>query len=164
MLYDIPPRSVVPIELDTLQRSPSTRGSSAVKDARGDLPHGVKVLATTGLAYYSGDDPMNLPWLAVGAAGFVSVTGTSSPIACARCTRRSRRASTPARARSTPRCCPCRGPWTGSGGVVFAKAALRLVGLDVGEPAPATAPGRRHPDARHRRRSGRRRPPVTLPS
>ena len=32
----------------------------------------------------------------------------------ARCSRRSRRASTPAPARSTPRCCPCRGPWTGS--------------------------------------------------
>src|SRR3954467_11526110 len=75
MLYDIPPRSVVPIELETLRRVAEHPRIVAVKDARGDLPHGVKVLAATGLAYYSADDPMNLPWLAVGAAGFVSVTG-----------------------------------------------------------------------------------------
>jgi 4-hydroxy-tetrahydrodipicolinate synthase len=30
---------------------------------------------STGLAYYCGDDPVNLPWLAIGAAGFVSVHG-----------------------------------------------------------------------------------------
>ena len=30
---------------------------------------------TTDLVYYSGDDMLNLPWLSVGAAGFVSVVG-----------------------------------------------------------------------------------------
>ena len=30
-------------------------------------------IAETGLAYYSGDDALNLPWLAMGAVGFVSV-------------------------------------------------------------------------------------------
>jgi 4-hydroxy-tetrahydrodipicolinate synthase len=33
------------------------------------------VLAHTDLVYYSGDDMMNLPLLAVGATGFISVTG-----------------------------------------------------------------------------------------
>ena len=30
-------------------------------------------MAETGLAYYSGDDALNLPWLAMGATGFISV-------------------------------------------------------------------------------------------
>ena len=45
----------------------------AVKDAKGDLPGAADVIASTGLAYYSGDDPLNLPWLAMGATGFISV-------------------------------------------------------------------------------------------
>jgi 4-hydroxy-tetrahydrodipicolinate synthase len=32
-------------------------------------------MARTGLAFYSGDDILNLPWLSVGACGFVSVHG-----------------------------------------------------------------------------------------
>ena len=75
MLYDIPPRSVIPIELETLQRLAEHPRILAVKDARNDLRIGTEVMATTKLAYYSGDDPVNLPWLAVGAAGFVSVIG-----------------------------------------------------------------------------------------
>src|SRR3712207_5514014 len=75
MLYDIPPRSVIPIEADTLRRLAEHPRIVAVKEARGDLKVGAEVIATTGLAYYSGDDPANLPWLSVGAVGFVSVIG-----------------------------------------------------------------------------------------
>jgi 4-hydroxy-tetrahydrodipicolinate synthase len=32
-------------------------------------------MLATGLVFYSGDDILNLPWLSVGAAGFVSVVG-----------------------------------------------------------------------------------------
>jgi 4-hydroxy-tetrahydrodipicolinate synthase len=32
-------------------------------------------MAATDLVFYSGDDILNLPWLSVGAAGFVSVVG-----------------------------------------------------------------------------------------
>src|SRR5690606_21900072 len=42
---------------------------------KGDLFAGSEVMATTGLAYYSGDDALNLAWLAHGAAGIVSVVG-----------------------------------------------------------------------------------------
>ncbi len=56
-------------------RWPSTLTSSAVKDAKGDLHGGGQIIAETGLAYYSGDDALNLPWLAMGAVGFVSVWG-----------------------------------------------------------------------------------------
>jgi hypothetical protein len=44
-------------------------------DAKGDLNGAAAVMAETGLTYYSGDDALNLPWLAVGAVGFISVWG-----------------------------------------------------------------------------------------
>jgi 4-hydroxy-tetrahydrodipicolinate synthase len=75
MLYDIPPRSVVPIEVDTLVRLAEHPRIVAVKDAKGDLGAVMRTLARTDLAYYSGEDMLNLPLLAVGAVGVVSVVG-----------------------------------------------------------------------------------------
>ncbi|MBW8483634.1 4-hydroxy-tetrahydrodipicolinate synthase [Actinomadura parmotrematis] len=75
MLYDIPGRSGVPIESGTLVRLAEHPRIVAVKDAKGDLFASSQVMARTGLVFYSGDDNLNLPWLSVGAAGFVSVVG-----------------------------------------------------------------------------------------
>jgi 4-hydroxy-tetrahydrodipicolinate synthase len=44
-----------------------------MKDAKGDLPASTDVIARTDLAFYSGDDVLNLPLLAIGAVGMVSV-------------------------------------------------------------------------------------------
>jgi 4-hydroxy-tetrahydrodipicolinate synthase len=73
MLYDIPGRTGTPIETDTLLRCGEHERIVAVKDAKGDLFAGARVMHEAGLAYYSGDDALNLPWLAIGAAGVVSV-------------------------------------------------------------------------------------------
>ncbi len=73
MLYDIPGRTGTPIEAETLVRLGAHPRIRAVKDAKGDPFEGSLVMAETGLAYYSGDDRLNLPWLAVGATGLVSV-------------------------------------------------------------------------------------------
>ena len=74
MLYDIPHRTGVPIETQTLLRLAEHPRIVAVKDAKGDLPAASTVMARTDLAYYSGDDILTLPLLSVGAAGVVSVT------------------------------------------------------------------------------------------
>ncbi|MGH3659727.1 MAG: 4-hydroxy-tetrahydrodipicolinate synthase, partial [Micromonosporaceae bacterium] len=79
ILYDIPPRSIVPITLETLYQLAEHPRIVAVKDAKGDLGGGAEVIATTDLAYYCGDDVLNLPWLSVGAVGFVSVIGNIVP-------------------------------------------------------------------------------------
>jgi 4-hydroxy-tetrahydrodipicolinate synthase len=73
MLYDIPGRTGTPISTPTLLALAGHPRIVAVKDAKGDLAAGSDVMARTGLAFYSGDDPINLPWLSVGACGFVSV-------------------------------------------------------------------------------------------
>src|SRR3954468_8128743 len=75
MLYDIPPRSVVPIEVETLVRAAEHPKIVAVKDAKGDLGAMSWTLARTDLAYYSGEDMLNFPILAIGGVGVVSVVG-----------------------------------------------------------------------------------------
>jgi 4-hydroxy-tetrahydrodipicolinate synthase len=75
LLYDIPGRTGTPIAVETLVRLAEHPRIVAVKDAKGDFGAGSWVMARTPLAYYSGDDMLNLPWLSVGAVGFVSVVG-----------------------------------------------------------------------------------------
>jgi 4-hydroxy-tetrahydrodipicolinate synthase len=75
LLYDIPGRTGVPILTETLLKLGEHPRIVAVKDAKGDLFAGSVVMAETDLAFYSGDDALNLPWLSVGACGFVSVVG-----------------------------------------------------------------------------------------
>src|SRR5919107_5213495 len=73
MLYDIPGRSGVPIATETLVRMAEHDRVVAVKDAKGDFFATSWVMARTDLAVYSGDDALNLGWLAHGAVGVVSV-------------------------------------------------------------------------------------------
>lgn len=75
ILYDIPARSGVPIEPDTLLRLAEHPRIAAVKDAKGDLEAAVDVMRRSDLSWYSGDDGLNLPFLSIGATGFISVTG-----------------------------------------------------------------------------------------
>ncbi|NKQ58731.1 4-hydroxy-tetrahydrodipicolinate synthase [Amycolatopsis sp. K13G38] len=142
MLYDIPPRSIVPIEVDTLRRLAEHPRILAVKDAKGDLLAGSEVIANTHLAYYSGDDALNLPWLSVGAAGVVSVIGhvVAGRI---RAMIEAYEDGDTSTARTNHRgMLPVFRAMSRVGGVVFAKTALRLRGHDAGEPrlpiVPAT--------------------------
>jgi len=75
MLYDIPGRSATPIEHDTLVRLAEHPRIVANKDAKADVFAAQRVMAETDLAWYSGDDALYLPLLALGAVGIVSVTG-----------------------------------------------------------------------------------------
>lgn len=143
ILYDIPPRSSVPIEWDTIRALAFHPNIVAVKDAKGDLGGGAVIMAETGLAYYSGDDTLNLPWLAMGATGFISVWGhvvagqlrdmlsafNSGDIATAR--------------KIQVALSPLGDAQNRLGGVTMSKEALRLLGIEAGNPrlpqVPATA-------------------------
>ena len=143
ILYDIPPRSAVAIEWDTIRALASHPNIVAVKDAKGDLNGGAAIMAETGLAYYSGDDTLNLPWLAMGAIGFVSVWGhvaagqlrnmlsafNSGDIATAR--------------KIHVGLNPLGDAQNRLGGVTMSKEALRLLDIEAGDPrlpqVPATA-------------------------
>ncbi|GAB3145732.1 4-hydroxy-tetrahydrodipicolinate synthase [Micromonospora sonneratiae] len=75
MLYDIPHRAGVPIATETMLRLAEHERIVAVKDAKGDLAATSLVTSQTDLAYYSGEDSLTLPALAIGAVGLV---GTST--------------------------------------------------------------------------------------
>ncbi len=75
MTYDIPRRTGVAIETETLVRLAEHPRIIANKDAKGDLEASQWVMARTDLAWYSGEDALNLPLLSLGASGMVSVVG-----------------------------------------------------------------------------------------
>jgi 4-hydroxy-tetrahydrodipicolinate synthase len=75
MLYDIPGRTGTPIAAETLLQLAEHPRIVAVKDAKADFAAASRVMNSTSLVFYSGDDMLNLPWLSLGAAGFVSVAG-----------------------------------------------------------------------------------------
>src|SRR5699024_9786573 len=79
MLYDIPGRSVMPIEPDTIIALAQHPNIVALKDAKSDYQSTTLVLANTDLDVYSGDDGLTLPLMAAGAVGVVSVTGHIAP-------------------------------------------------------------------------------------
>ncbi len=75
MLYDIPARTGIPFATDTLIALAEHPTIVAVKDAKGDLWASTHVMAATDLLWFSGEDALNLPLLALGATGVVSVVG-----------------------------------------------------------------------------------------
>ncbi|RRJ87921.1 4-hydroxy-tetrahydrodipicolinate synthase [Gulosibacter macacae] len=79
ILYDIPGRAGVPIKYETILRLAKHPSILAVKDAKGDLAEASRVLNETDLLYFSGDDPMVLPALAIGYSGLIGVTANIAP-------------------------------------------------------------------------------------
>ncbi|MBV7363866.1 4-hydroxy-tetrahydrodipicolinate synthase [Actinomycetaceae bacterium TAE3-ERU4] len=75
MIYDIPGRTGVTFTDLTINRLAEHPRVVAVKDATGDPAVAGARAERTGLAYYSGDDGLNLSFLANGAVGVVSVIG-----------------------------------------------------------------------------------------
>ncbi|MCV6981967.1 4-hydroxy-tetrahydrodipicolinate synthase [Mycolicibacterium pulveris] len=143
VLYDIPPRSIVPITWDTLRTLAQHPNIVAVKDAKGDLHGGGQIMAETGLAYYSGDDALNLPWLAMGAVGFISVWGHMAASQLRDMLTAFNSGDMTTARKISVTLGPLNSAQTRLGGVTLAKAALRLLGFEAGDPRlpqmPATA-------------------------
>lgn len=79
MLYDIIGRSGIEIAESTYAELESRPTVLAIKDASGDLVRGARLRDNTRFALYSGDDALNLAWLAIGAVGVVSVLSNVDP-------------------------------------------------------------------------------------
>ncbi len=75
LVYDIPHRTGTAVATETMVRLAAHDRIVGVKDAKGDIAATSWVLRRSDLAYYSGEDAMTLPFLAVGAVG---VVGTST--------------------------------------------------------------------------------------
>ena len=75
MMYDIPGRTGVEMESDTIISLYEHPQIVALKDAKGNVAATSWVIKRSGIPVYSGDDILNLPFLSIGAVGFVSVCG-----------------------------------------------------------------------------------------
>ncbi|ASU78206.1 4-hydroxy-tetrahydrodipicolinate synthase [Actinopolyspora erythraea] len=134
MLYDIPPRSVVPIQTETLKRLAEHPRIKAVKDSKHDLLAGSDVIANSDLAYYSGEDPLNLPWLSTGAVGFVSVVGHVVGDRLRQMLDAHESGDVNTAREIHYGLLPVYRSMNFVGGVIFSKTALRLCGYETGQP------------------------------
>lgn len=81
ILYDIPMRTGVALELDTIVKLAQIDNVVGVKETRTDLEHVTRVIAACGpdFAVYCGLETLCLPILILGGAGHVSATGNIAP-------------------------------------------------------------------------------------
>ncbi|MEK5040369.1 4-hydroxy-tetrahydrodipicolinate synthase [Sporosarcina sp. FSL K6-3457] len=76
MLYNVPGRTVVNIDVDTVIRLAAIQNIVAIKEASGNLDAMAEIIEQTPTEFslYSGDDGLTIPVLAIGGAGVVSVS------------------------------------------------------------------------------------------
>jgi 4-hydroxy-tetrahydrodipicolinate synthase len=130
MVYDIPGRTGMPIDTETLVRLAEHDRIVAVKDAKGDLYASAWVMARSDLVYYSGDDALNLPHLAQGAVGMVSVVSHVATPAYVSMIQAVQDGNLAAARQVNARLLPAvRGVMTRTQGAIMAKAALQLLGV-----------------------------------
>lgn len=84
VLYNVPGRTGVKLEPETIRRLGEIPTIVGVKEACGSLDQVSELCGTTGLTILSGDDSLTLPMLSVGARGVISVFGNLFPEALSR--------------------------------------------------------------------------------
>jgi 4-hydroxy-tetrahydrodipicolinate synthase len=90
VVYNIPGRSVIDLEPDTLARiCAAAPNVLATKEATGNVLRAQRLVQTMGdrLVVLSGDDTLTLPMIACGARGVISVTSNVVPAEVSRATR-----------------------------------------------------------------------------
>lgn len=75
MIYNIPSRSVINLEQETMVALSQIPSIKFLKEASGNLDQMTRIMTKTkgNLEVYSGDDSLTLPLLAIGGSGIVSV-------------------------------------------------------------------------------------------
>ena len=85
IVYDIPGRSIVRVDDDTMAKLAKIKNIAGVKDATGDAARPTRLLNLIGeeFAQLSGEDATCLPYLAAGGHGCISVVSNIAPALCA---------------------------------------------------------------------------------
>ena len=97
MLYNIPGRCGVEISIETIRRLAETHDNIRhVKHATGGVVDAAALLEACDVTVLSGDDPLTLPLMAIGATGVVSVASNLVPEAVKRLTDAAQRGDLPA--------------------------------------------------------------------
>ncbi|GGB17134.1 4-hydroxy-tetrahydrodipicolinate synthase [Flexivirga endophytica] len=130
MAYDIPGRTATALAPDTIRALAEVPNIKALKDAKGDLAMSAPLILETGLLWYSGDDALNLPWLALGATGMVSTVGNVASAKLVALLKAVTAADLPAARAINHELAPLvAAVMNVTQGTIQAKAALRLMGV-----------------------------------
>lgn len=81
VLYDVPSRTGMNLEAETVAELSKHKNIVALKDATGDLANLMRMmnLVEEGFAFYSGNDDLALPFYAAGGHGLISVVANAIP-------------------------------------------------------------------------------------
>lgn len=85
VLYNVPSRTSVSLNVDTVLRLMAFKNIVGIKEASGSLASATEILqaARADFGLYSGEDALNYPLYALGAHGAISVTCNVAPALCA---------------------------------------------------------------------------------
>jgi 4-hydroxy-tetrahydrodipicolinate synthase len=85
IIYNIPPRSVIDMSVETMARLAKLPNIIGVKDATADLTRPIRTRLAAGndFCQLSGEDGTAVPFLAAGGHGCISVTANVAPALCA---------------------------------------------------------------------------------
>jgi len=84
ILYNIPGRTGVEIAVDTVARLAKHPKITTIKEAAGSVMRVSQILDKCDIGVLSGDDPLTIPMMSVGAKGVISVAANIAPGAVAR--------------------------------------------------------------------------------
>ncbi len=150
IIYNIPPRSVVDMSVDTMKRLYELKNIVGVKDATGDVGRISRQRQAMGHEFIqlSGEDMTALACMAAGAHGCISVTANVAPALCAELMEHALKGEFAHALRLQDRLTPLHGAIFVEPGVCGAKYALSLLGriqneirlplLPIGPPTEAT--------------------------
>lgn len=79
VLYNVPGRAGVPINVDTIARLSKVQNIVAVKEAGGSAERVSAILDLCDITVLSGDDSLTIPMMSVGATGIISVASNIIP-------------------------------------------------------------------------------------
>ena len=81
ILYNVPGRTAVDMQVDTVDRLADIRNIVGIKDATGNLERGKELIGRCGdrMDIYSGDDASAMELILMGAKGDISVTANVAP-------------------------------------------------------------------------------------
>ena len=77
--YNVPSRTGVDISVDTCQALAEIQNLAGIKEACGDISKVSRILASTELAVWSGNDDQTVPVMSLGGAGVISVASNVIP-------------------------------------------------------------------------------------
>jgi 4-hydroxy-tetrahydrodipicolinate synthase len=132
MLYNIPSRTVINLEPDLLAELGEIANIVAVKQANDDLDQARRVISDTGLHLYAGDDNLLRPFAEIGGAGGVTVTSHLFGEQMKEMYEAARAGDSERAREIDDRLRDCYETIFMTVGTITTKAALNILGLDVG--------------------------------